>query len=471
MRFLGIGEYNCLGDMYWRLSQKGHEARVYVEKPEAHGIFQGLLQRTAHWWNELDWIREAGDQGVIVFETARHGALQDRLRRAGYQVIGGSAYGDRLESDRVFGQSVLADLGMRTAVMHTFTAFDAALQFLRERPGRYVCKPNGESTADTRSFIGQMADGADLADWLRREQRRIPQGPQSSFVLMQYLEGVEVGIGAYFNGEDFLSPALLDWEHKHFFPGDLGELTGEMGTVVTYRGAECLFEQTLARLAGRLRDSGYCGYINLNTIVNDQGVWPLEFTCRFGYPGFAICDALHEEGWDAIFARLLSRSGNRIETRNGYAVGVVLTVPPFPHEHGYEQLARDLPVFLHGEMTAAQRDQLHFSEIARNGDQWITRGCLGDVLVATGVGADVRAAQRAAYSLLRLVTVPNMRYRGDIGDRFLRQDRARLEALGYLPVQAPVYNARNSGRRRTDAAMPLPRSGGQAPDSRPPMAG
>ena len=166
---------------------------------------------------------------------------------------------------------------------------ESAINFLDSRPGRYVLKFNGP----LESFVGRLDDGADIRAFLVGLPDGVP-----SFVLMDYVEGVEMGVGAYFNGERFLRPSCLDWEHKRFFPGDLGELTGEMGTIVTYeRTAATSMTLPLDAWPISLRTGGYCGYINLNTIVNERGIWPLEFTCRFGYPGYAILEALQETPW------------------------------------------------------------------------------------------------------------------------------------------------------------------------------
>ncbi|HEY2736367.1 MAG TPA: hypothetical protein VGI70_20350, partial [Polyangiales bacterium] len=114
MRFLGIG-HNCdLGDMYCQLMAAGHEVRVFSRDFAEHGVMDRMLVRVDDYRPELDWIRAAGDDGVIVFESADQGEEQDQLRRDGFRVIGGSALGDRLENDRAFGQSACAAVGMKT---------------------------------------------------------------------------------------------------------------------------------------------------------------------------------------------------------------------------------------------------------------------------------------------------------------------------------------------------------------------
>jgi phosphoribosylamine--glycine ligase len=442
MRILGIGDYLDLGDMYLRLAASGHEVRVHVADPAYHGVMAGLVRRVPDWRAELPWIAAAGQDGVILFESAGRGHEQDALRAAGHQVIGGCAWGDRLEGDRAFGQEIMRAAGMRTAAVHDFTDFSAAISFVQARPRRYVCKHNGHHLPSTRNYVGALYDGADIIQLLRGYARAWPADLPVSFVLMDHLEGVETGVGAYFDGAGFVGPACLDWEHKRFFPGDLGELTGEMGTVVTYEGSGRLFAETLAPLAPRMRAAGYRGYINLNCIINEDGVWPLEYTCRFGYPGFAILDALQPGGWDEVLGAMLGRGG--FTAAPGYAVGVVLTTPPFPYAGDASCCAEGLPVSFRGELSPAERAHLHYAEVALDaGGALVTSGASGYVLVATGCGADVAAAQTASYGLLGKVVVPNARWRVDIGDRLRDGDLARLGRLGYgAAAPVPPHSAR-----------------------------
>ena len=105
-----------------------------------------------------------------------------------------------------------------------------------------------------------------------------------------------------------------------------------MGTVVTYeRTGTFFFRRTLARIEPLLKEHGYCGYINLNTIVNSQGIWPLEFTCRFGYPGYAILSPLQRTPWAMLFRSMVTHKGTHLDTAPGFAVGIVLTTRPFPY--------------------------------------------------------------------------------------------------------------------------------------------
>jgi phosphoribosylamine--glycine ligase len=430
MRFLGVTETCDLGSLYRRLIAEGHEVRISIDEEGARGTMAGLVPRTDDWRGELGWV---GREGIILFEAVSegYGALQDSLRRDGYGVIGGSAFGDRLENDRAFAQELLAGLGLKTAAVHRFDDAASGDAFLAAHPGRYVLKFSGPDFASSDNYVGQRPDGADVRAVLAR-RFAVRGDPVASYILMEHVAGVEMGVGAYFDGDKFLAPACLDWEHKRFFAGDMGELTGEMGTVATYERSGRFFDLTLARIAPLLREHGHVGYVNLNTIVNEAGIWPLEFTCRFGYPGFAILEPLQDVGWGELFRAMAERSADSFPVRPGFSAGIVLTTPPFPYSRKQVDEPVGLPVLFDGELDEADRRNLHYGEVGLDGGRLVTSGLYGWTMVVTGVGPTVAAARDAAYERARRVFVPNARYRLDIGDRLIAGDYDKVAGLGLL---------------------------------------
>jgi len=241
-----------------------------------------------------------------------------------------------------------------------------------------------------------------------------------------------------------------------------------MGTVVTYERTSHFFDLTLRKLEPVLRQNGYCGYINLNTIVNEHGIWPLEFTCRFGYPGFAILDPLQKIGWGDLFLSMIRKSATSFETAAGFAVGLVLTTPPFPYERSQVSELVGLPVLFDDGLTFEARRHLHYGEVGLEDGRLITTGVAGWTMVVTGEGSTIETAQKNAVELAGSVFAPNLRYRRDIGDRLIQGSFAKLEQLGIfgehsVPAKTEQQPACRSpcvsgepGAKRQAAASPKP---------------
>lgn len=426
MRVLGITETCDLGSLYLRLIGEGHEVRVSVSEPLAATTMAGLVPRTDDWKAELDWVRQAGPDGVILFEAVGFGSLQDDLRSDGFNVIGGSAFGDRLENDRRFALALLTGEHIQAACVREFGDPADAIDDLKRNPRRCVFK-RCDSAGET--FVGEFGDGSDIIALLRLAA---PE-PTRPFILMDHVEGVETGVGAYFNGERFLTPACVDWEHKHFFAGNMGELTGEMGTVATFVGSERLFEATLQPLEPMFRAAGHVGWVNLNTIVNECGIWPLEFTCRFGYPGFAVLEPLQALPWSELFATIVSRRSESFPVRDGFCVCVVLTTPPMP----LSRKELDAPIGFPVHVAGVDPAHLHLGEVAATEQGLVTAGLYGWTAVVTGTGDTVEEAKAAAYANAALVRTARLRYRLDIGDALIRGDLDRLSRWGWLKSVPP----------------------------------
>lgn len=423
-KFLFVSLDGLIADIAWQVVKEGHEVQLCTDSQSEKEIGNGFVPKTDDWEREVEWA------DVIVFDDVLgQGAKAQKLRAAGKPVVGGTPYTDRLEDDRAFGQQELKAAGVSIIPQENFTSFDDAIAFVQTNPNRYVIKPSGEAqNLKQLLFVGEDEHGADviqvLEDYKRAWASRIKE-----FQLQRRIVGVEVAIGAFFNGKEFVLPINVNFEHKKLFPGDIGPSTGEMGTAMFWSEPNRLFAATLKKMEAQLKEEGYVGYIDVNCIVNSNGIFPLEFTARFGYPTISI----QQEGMltpiGEFLHRLAEGSITRFKARSGFQVGVRIVVPPFPYRdpETFETSSKDAVIIFKKPM----REGVHIEDVKTVDNEWLVTGTSGVVLIVVGLGSTMKQAQRQVYNRIENIMIPNMFYRKDIGDRWF-EDFDRLHTWGYL---------------------------------------
>jgi phosphoribosylamine--glycine ligase len=423
MKFLFVTHEALSIDLAWKVAHEGHEVRFYVGSKSDRDVGDGLVPKVDAWEPHVDTAE------VVVFDDVGDAGTAERLRKAGKAVIGPSAYTDRLELDRDFGQDELKAAGLSTLPNWDFESFDAAAEFVRSKPDRYVVKPNGKAQNEkVLSYVGQEEDGKDVIEMLEHYKRGWASKIRS-FQLQKHATGVEVAIGAFFDGKEFVLPACVNFEHKRMCNGNIGPSTGEMGTSMFWTGRNPLFDATLAKVEPRLAGTGYHGYVDVNCIASGRGIVPLEFTCRFGYPTINIQMEGILSPWGEFLAALARGERFALKAKRGFQVGVVLAVPPFPFvdPDAFRKYSEEAVVMFKRPIA----DGWHPCDVKLVDGDWRLAGQSGYAAVVTGDGTTMEEARREAYNRVKAVMIPNMFYRTDIGEKW-REDGDRLQAWGYV---------------------------------------
>ncbi len=223
MKFLFVTREALSVDLAWQLTKEGHEVNFFVQNQSEKDVGDGFVTKVDQWETQKDWA------DVIIFDDLGFATTIEKLRAEGKAVVGGTAYTDRLEDDREFGQEELRKAGVNILPSWNFTSFDEAIAFIRQNPDRYVIKPSGKAQNEKELlFVGQEDDGKDVEQVLEHYKNKWASKIKI-FLLQKYAQGVEVAVGAFFNGNDFIEPININFEHKRLFPNDIGPSTGEMG--------------------------------------------------------------------------------------------------------------------------------------------------------------------------------------------------------------------------------------------------
>jgi len=423
-KFLFDSLSGLIGDIAWQVSKEGHEVRYYIKDQKEADIGDGFVAKSENPEKDAEWA------DIIIFDdTLGQGEKAHALRAQGKKVIGGSAYSDRLEDDRSFGQEELKKAGVNIIPYRECDSFDEAIEHGVKNPDRYVIKPSGEAqNVKRRLFVGEEEDGQDVIRMLEAYKRAFSDEIKV-FQLQRRITGVEVAVGAFFNGKQFIYPVNINFEHKKLFPGNLGPPTGEMGTSMFWSPPNQLFNQTLLKMESRLAEEGYVGYIDVNCMVNGNGIYPLEFTSRFGYPTISIQQAGMNTPIGQFFWDLACGNDPKLRVKNGFQIGVRIVVPPFPFDDNetFESFSRNAAIVF----KRPPNDEYHIEDVKQVNGQWLVAGTSGVILIVVGLGQTMKQAQSQVYSRIKNVMIPNMYYRTDIGDRW-DEDSDRLHNWGIL---------------------------------------
>lgn len=432
LRILAI-DYNGDGLLDWamRAQDDGHQVKLFIFQNDRNKyIGRGIVEIIDDW---KKWIRWA--DFVFLGDNTKYIRELDSWRKEGIKIIGANQAVAEWELDREVGQQVLKKHGIPTIPYKLFNDYDKAIAYVRKENIRFVSKPSGDEPDKALSYVSKSA--ADMVYMLERWKKLGKL--KNPFILQEFVGGTEMAVGAWFGPGGFNAGWCENWEFKKLMTGDMGPNCGEQGTVLRYVKTSKLANKVLKPLEDTLEKLGYLGYIDVNCIIDDKGnPWPLEFTCRLGFPTINIQLSLHK----GDHAKWLMELAEGRDTRNWefdqVAIGVVMSIPDYPYSHITRKEVVGVPLY---GVTDKIMPNIHLTHMMLGAAPQDVSGKVvtmpmfvtaGDYcLVVTGTGVSVTEAKKQAYGTLKKLSMPNSpMYRTDIGDR-LRKQLPEIQKWGY----------------------------------------
>lgn len=425
MKILVLDYYGTDGalDFCMRCIRDGHKVKWHF-KPDfrSETVGDGLVEKVDDW---RDWMRWA-DLVVLADNTKYLREIDAWRQNEDVCIVGASSEAATWELDRKTGQEMFKKVGIPVPAFKEFSDYDAAIAFVKKENRPFVSKPSYDESDKSLSYVGKTP--ADLIYMLGRWKKQ--QKLKGSFILQEKVSGCEMAVGGWFGPHGFNEGWCENWEFKSLMAGDKGPNVGEMGTVLRYVKTSKLANKVLRPLEDELHKLNYCGYVDVNCIIDDKGQpWPLEFTMRMGWPTFNIQQRLVAGDHAEWLLALGSGRDSRPFLLDKISCGVVMALPEFPYQKSSPQNVCGVPIYglEPSRMKGVHLCQASMGSAPQDKDGQVVDGpCMvtaGDyVLVGSGIGETVKQARGRAYQVLDRISAPASPFwRPDIGERLKTQ--------------------------------------------------
>lgn len=424
MKLLVIGSGGREHALAWRLAKTPGLQKVCVAPGNAGTAREHELENV----NITDPValadfaeREKIHLTVVGPEAPLAAGVVNLFRARGLKVFGPTQEAAQLESSKDFAKRFMARHNIPTAGFETFTDRAAAHAYVDSKGAPIVIKADGLAAGkgvvvamnvdEAHAAIDDMLAGNKLGDAGAR------------VVIEDYLDGEEASFIVMVDGKNVL-PLASSQDHKRIGDGDTGPNTGGMGAyspapVVTPEvHAKVMREIILPTVRGMASDGiPYTGFLYAGLMIGKDGsVKTLEFNCRMGDPETQPIMMRLKSDFLSLLEHAVAGTLDQVEATwdRRVALGVVLAAANYPDTPRKGDVITGLPA------EAMEDAHIFHAGTAEQDGQVVTSG--GRVLCVTGLGENVKLAQKRAYEVVAQIHFSGMQMRRDIGYRAMKRE-------------------------------------------------
>lgn len=413
MKVMVIGSGGREHAIAWKLSQSGQVDKIYCAPGNGGTELENKCENIN--LNSDDELLNFALQNnvditVVGPEAPLVSGIADKFTAQGLKIFGPCKKAAMLEGSKAFSKEFMKKYGVKTASYEVFEHAEDSIEYLKTSSYPIVIKADGLAAGKGVIICSNFKEASEAVNEFMVNDKL--KGAGKKLIIEEFLEGMEASILAVTDGKTII-PLMSAKDHKTIFEENKGPNTGGMGAIspnpyCTLKVLKDFKKDIMEPTIEGIKKEGmkYIGIIFFGLMINEKGVYLLEYNVRMGDPETqAVLPLMESDLMDVI---MHSIDGNLqdydIKWKDKYACSVVAASHGYPGKY-------DTGFAIEGINTDGSKV---FVAGARMEDGTLkTSG--GRVLAVTALGDTSEEARRNAYASIDKINFKGMYYRKDIG--------------------------------------------------------
>lgn len=405
MNFFMVSKCGEGAGLLKRIQDEGNSCELLIKEKGYQSIYEGILDKSTHPKN---------DDTVVIFDSSGLGKEADQYRKNFYPVFGGSSFADKIECDREFGLSFMENCDIQVPETKEFCSLIEGKTFIKNnKKKKFVFKPSGKDIPKKLTYCG--CDSEDLLRYLDYIERFFKKEIES-FILQEFIEGALVSSEYWVGYKGFIDGSFNHTvESKKLMNDDLGPSTGCSGNLVWLGEEGSPLDYALRGVEKELIKNSFCGAFDLNAIVNDSGIYGLEWTPRFGLDAMPSLLQIAKCEIGKVISDAARATKTEMNILDAFAGGVRITIPPYPLELEDIKVVQKVdPNFGIPIRGLEPESNVYFYEVTKHEDELIHSEGSGIIAVVSDWETKAKGAFSAPYEILDEAKIRDKQYRTDL---------------------------------------------------------